>query len=256
MSNSFKMDLNRLLMPKGYLLFAVGVAVVYPIVLTVVLKLVGMAMGESFACTLQSFTVYSLSAALYLAIIITEFLHMEVNEGILRNKIISGKNRAEILGSYCLVMAIFAVVLQILSAVSVMVSMWVCRAEFEIPSRTDVVSMTALYAVAGACVSVFYCALYCIFCTTKAAMILPALVAVCTKLGMMYVQYKLYPETGVCTLTGMKLSVFTFLDRYMPFSYFLMVPHWDIASYVIGCGGMAVISLIVGLIVFERTDLK
>lgn len=256
MRNSFKMDVARLFMTKAYLLFAAGVAVLYPVLLTIILKLIGMAMGENLVCGPQSFMTYSTSAAVYVAIMVTVFLHAEVSEGILRNKIISGKKRSVIFGSYCAVVAVYAVVLQVLSVVSVAGSMFLCRAVFEIPSWTDVIFMTVLNAAAGACVSVFSCALYCIFCAGKAAMVLPALVVVCTKLGLMYVLYKLYPETGICTLTGVRLAVFTFLDRYVPFSYFLAMPHWDIASYAIGCGGMLILSLGIGIIVFDRIDIR
>jgi len=256
MSNSLRMDFSRLFMLKIYNMFAIGVSVVGPVLVNIILWAVGKMMGVPLVCNMDNFLNYSRTSALYIAIAATFFLYTEINEGILRNKIVSGKKRTEILLSYSFTMVVYAVILQVAAELSTLVSMAALGAKFILPSWTIVFEMIGIHAAAGVAIAIFFTVLYCVFCTTRAAMILPALVAVCSRIGLIYVLDKLYPESGVCTLTGAKLAVFTFIDRFIPFSYLVTVPHWDLKNYALGCGSMIALSLLIGIPVFKRIDVK
>ena len=67
---------------------------------------------------------------------------------------------------------------------------------------------------------------------------------------------KLYPNDGLCGLTGTKLTAYTFFDRFVPYSYFTATPHYDMGSYAVGCAGLVLISTAIGLIVFKNKELR
>ena len=67
---------------------------------------------------------------------------------------------------------------------------------------------------------------------------------------------KLYPETGYCLLTGTKLQVYTLYDRYRPYAFFTGVNYHDLGKCLIGCIILSLISLAIGMIVYEKREFK
>ena len=53
-----------------------------------------------------------------------------------------------------------------------------------------------------------------------------------------------------------KIKVFTAIDRFVPFMYLQGSLRWDGISYATGITALTVISLAVGLIVFDRRELS
>ena len=107
------------------------------------------------------------------------------------------------------------------------------------------------------CMSVgaFSTALIMIFGGSKISYVAGLAIAFVMKVLDTYVLDKLYPEKGNCTLTGAKLFLFKFIDRFIPYSYFSMEPHWDTLSYLVGCLGLILISTAVGLFVFDKKEI-
>ena len=67
---------------------------------------------------------------------------------------------------------------------------------------------------------------------------------------------KLYPDYGICQLTGTKLKLYTFYDKYVPYAHCSGTPRWEMSSCVIGSVALIVISLIIGMIAFEKKEIK
>ena len=62
--------------------------------------------------------------------------------------------------------------------------------------------------------------------------------------------------TDVSNLSDIKIKAYTVIDRFVPFMYLQGSPRWDGMSYATGIAVLTVISLAVGLIVFNRRELS
>ena len=72
----------------------------------------------------------------------------------------------------------------------------------------------------------------------------------------MEVNDKLYPTQGSCSLSGMKLAVYNFYDRFVPYSYLSMRPHHSILIYLAGAAGMIAVSVIIGMFIFNNKEIQ
>ena len=258
MLNSIRVDIARLLATKGYVVMMMVVSILYPG------TLMGMLWGlyrllhikESYACSMNDFTGYGNMAAFFLAIMLTSYLHTEIEDGMLRNKIIFGKRRLMITASYCVVAALIAIVMQVCAMLSTAGTAAILGMEFEDALLGTMVRYAIVVTGAGIVVAIFLTMMYLLFCNTKLAAVIPAAIAIITKLLSVEVLDKLYPKEGECTMTGIRLAMYTVFDRYNPFSYLLGELRWENESYIIGCMVFLICSLVIGGIAFSRKDLK
>lgn len=255
MINALRVDIRRYLMTKSFLLFALFVAVAQPVFMRLIMMGFGISMHLGASVDLNEFSVYSSMASIYLAVLVTMFLHAEAGEGIIRNKMISGKKRHEILLSYCTVNAALAAILQSISVLATVCVGFCTGSTFDV-AMEEVVRFTGISILAGVAISIFYTVLYLCFCTTKAAAALPAVVAIIMKLVLVFVMDALYTTSGVPKVTGTALQVYRCFDRYVAFSHLTGEPRWDNMSYLVGNMVVIVISLVVGILVFRKKDMK
>lgn len=256
MLNTMRVDFRRLFSEKWICAIVGMVSVAFPFFLMAVLCVFGKAMNEKIICENSIFTSYAAMIPFYLAILMTFFLHAELEDGILRNKFISGKKRTSVLLSYCSVAAVLAIVMQLLSIIFTAVFAVFLGLEFEAVTPMEIVHYTIITTLAGITVGVFLAIVYLCFCNSKMAMVIPVGIAILMKIVLVEVLDKLYPESSVCTLTGTRLAVYTWIDRYVPFAHLIGELRWDTPSYLIGCGGWLILSLVIGSIVFSRKDIK
>jgi len=114
----------------------------------------------------------------------------------------------------------------------------------------------SVYIYSGCALAVFFTAMVFIFGGTKAAYIVPAITALGLKVTSTLLLNYLYPPDGVSSLSDLKIKAYTMIDRFVPFMYLQGTPRWDGISYATGIGVLTLISLAVGLIVFDRRELS
>ncbi len=212
---------------------------------------VGTAMGaDDIAFIFNSIAAFVVTAA---TLFITD---REFSNGCIRNKLISGVKRTDaFLSAVCggmLQGAIYTIFAFVLS--SILSGLFTIGfIGFSIPEAADYWLVTIMSCIA---IGAFSTALVMMLGGNKLSYVIGLLLAFVMKVWDTFILDKLYPEKGFCKLTGTKLAVYSFVDRYIPYSYLITRPHYDMASYVIGCLAMVILSVVIGLIVFNRRELR
>ncbi len=200
--------------------------------------------------------VYTAMAAFLVTAATLFITDREFSNGCIRNKIISGVKRTDaFLSAVCGGMLQGALYTVFACLISIPFAKF-CTAGFigyTIPEVADYWLVTIMACVA---IGAFSTALVMMLGGSKLSYVIGLLVAFVMKVLDTAVLDKLYPEKGFCTLTGTKLAVYQFVDKYVPYSYLVIRPHYDMSCYVIGCAGMIIISVVIGLIVFNKKELK
>lgn len=255
MLNTLRVDFKRYVMSKMFMIFAVIVAIVEPLASAVLINAVGKAIKREIYVTINDFAGYASLASIILAVTITMFLHAEAGEGIIRNKLISGKKRYQVILSYCIVNSVMSVALQVVNVITVAVVAFGTGAGFE-NSVEEIMGFIAIAILAEIAVSILYTVAYLCFCTQRVAIAVPGAIAIFMKLASVVILDALYPGSGVPKVTGMTLKIYEGIDRYVPFFHLTPPVRFDSASYVIGNIAVIVVSLLIGIFVFSRKDLK
>lgn len=255
MLNAIRVDFKRLLMTKSFVFLGLLIAVIAPIMQQLLFLGITKTMQEDVPVTMNDLTGYTSMAAIYLAVFVAAFLYAETGEGIVRNKIISGTKRSHILFSYCITNSLVAVILQVLSTISTVVVPVLVHSKFEC-NLQEIIRFVEISSLAGAAISVLYTVLFICFCTSKVSVAIPASVAILMKIILIIIMDALYTSSGVPKVTGSTLASYELFDRFWAFSHLTGMLRWDNASYLIGNIALIVISIIVGVIVFAKKNLK
>ncbi len=255
MINAIKVNLRKLFIGKTYLSIMTVTGVAYPFVALMFTKMIFALINQQYVLEMSAFESYSAYAALVIAFAVTKFFHSEFQDGVLRNKLVSGQKRKEVFLSACFVSSVFATITQIVSTLTIIVFSWITRISMSEIDFGEVMEYTFVTVLAGIAVAVFYSAFYLCHGNSKLAIAIPMGVSIFVKIVLTYIMDKLYPQIGVCKLTGTRLFVYQMIDKYSPYAYFWGEIRWSLSSYVIGSGLLILISLIIGMIVFQRKDL-
>ncbi len=180
----------------------------------------------------------------------------EFSNGCIRNKLISGVRRSDVfLSSVCggmLQGAIYTIFAFLISAIFTML-FTAGFIDYSVPEVADYWLVTTMTSMA---IGAFSTALVLMLGGNKLCYVIGLLLAFVMKVWDSFILDKLYPEKGSCTLIGAKLAVYRFVDKYIPYSYLMTRPHYDFGSYIIGCFAMVILSVVIGLIVFNKKELK
>lgn len=255
MINALRVDIRRYLMTNGFVILVAFMSIVQPVAIRLAMMGTTKLMHDADSVNMLEFSSYTSMAGLYLAVVVTMFLHTEAGEGIIRNKIISGKKRHEILFSYCMVNAMLAAILQTISVLVTAFAGLCTKAAFEV-TCAEVFRFTIVSILAGVAVSTFYTAIYLCFCTRKAAIALPVCMAIIMKILMFVIADALYTESGIPKVSGITLMIYKGFDRFVPFAHLTGTLRWDNVSYLIGSLGLIAFSLVIGILAFSKKDMK
>lgn len=255
MINAIKVNLRKLLIGKTYLSIMFAVGVMYPLVVLLFMKMIYAIINQQYVLELSVFEAYSTYATFVIAFGVTKFFHSEFQDGVLRNKLVSGQRRKEVFLSSCFVSSVFAVITQIVSILTIFVFAWMTGISMSEIVFGEVMEYTFVMVLAGIAVSVFYTAIYMCYGNSRIVIAVPMGISIFVRIMLMYIMDKLYPQTGVCKLTGTRLFVYQMIDKYSPYAYFFDNIRWNLGTYVIGSGLLTVASLIIGLIIFQKKDL-
>jgi ABC-type transport system involved in multi-copper enzyme maturation permease subunit len=179
----------------------------------------------------------------------------DFTDGTIKNRLAVGNKRSSIFLSACIFSAIVSAAVQLLDALVLIIISLIIPGGFSMPLEIFLVNLS-VYIYSGCALAVFFTAMVFIFGGTKAAYIVPAITALAFKVTSTLLLNYLYPPDGVSGLSDLKIKAYTMIDRFVPFMYLQGTPRWDGISYATGIGVLTLISLAVGLIVFDRRELS
>ena len=177
-------------------------------------------------------------------------------DGCIRNKLISGVARSE-----TFVSAVFGGMLQ--GAVYTLVAFLSSNIialfassgylEYTVSEIGTCWLITLMTCIA---IGAFSTTLVMVFGGSKIAYVVGLTIAFGMKLLVTVVQDKLYPSNGLCKLKGTKLLIYRCVDSYVPYSYLSAFPHQKFVNYFVGCFGLSALSIVIGLIIFAKKEIK
>lgn len=179
----------------------------------------------------------------------------DFEDGCIRNKLISGVKRSDAFLSAVISGMLQGVLLSFVAFVASMITLPIFSKGFMNYTIPEVADYWLIITMSCMAIGAFSTAVIMIFGGSKISYVVGLAIAFVMRVLDTYVLDKLYPEKGHCTLTGAKLVLFKFIDRFIPYSYLSMEPHWDTISYIVGCGGLILISTLVGLFVFSKKEI-
>lgn len=180
----------------------------------------------------------------------------EFSNGCIRNKLISGVKRTDAFLSAVLCAMLQGVIYTMFACVISVIISKLFTLGFLNNSTSEIADLWLITTMACMAIGVFSASVVMMLGGNKASYVVGLLIAFVMKVWDTRIIDKLYPTKGHCTLTGVRLEVYRFVDRYIPYSYLMQEQHYDMGSYIIGCSAMIIISVVVGLIVFNKRELK
>ncbi|MBQ1371583.1 MAG: hypothetical protein IIY70_01505, partial [Oscillospiraceae bacterium] len=176
--------------------------------------------------------------------------------GFIKNKILSGASRTGILlSAVCggIFQGVMLSLLSFLSSVAVAFLFADGNLSYSVP---EIAKNWIVITMASGTVAAFCTALVIMLGGSELSNFIDFALLFLVQIASPRVVAQLYPADGLCSLTGTKLAVYTFLDKFFPYFYFTATPHYPMGTYVLGCGGLILISAAIGLLVFNKRDLK
>ncbi|MCR5213318.1 MAG: hypothetical protein K6E10_02810 [Eubacterium sp.] len=180
----------------------------------------------------------------------------DYSDGCIRNKIISGASRTSIYlsGATC------GLLHGVIHSMAACITSILCNLIFSLKWNTYTVQEISDYwlIITLSCMAlgVFSTTLIIVLGGHKSSYVIGLSIVIAMKILSLDVLDKLYPEEGKCTLTGLKLDLYQFIEKYVPFLYTIVRPHFGFSTYMLGAGGLIIISLILGLVIFNRKEIR
>lgn len=180
----------------------------------------------------------------------------EFSDGIIKNKMCSGAKRSNIFLSAVLSSALIAFIMSAINQIVSILTALVLTEGFYNMMASEIALSFMDNIIASVAIAVFSTTLIMIMGGKNISYVIGLGIAFVFKLIGMEVIDKLYPEKGLCQLTGFKLSLYTFYDRFIPYAHTDGSPRWGIGSTLAGCLGTIIIATLIGLTVFRKKDIK
>jgi len=247
-------DMRNLIMSRVFRFGILAVAF-YNLFTAVVFKIIfrymgGELYGDNILGTFASYAPFVV-AALVLFVFMGNF-----TDGIIRNKFISGASRRDIICSALLTGGMGGVLITAIAEISAFILTLFFTPGFYGLTASDIADYCLVMMIASCALGIFMTMILMVLGGTKTAYVAGLAVTFIFKLMTAEVADKLYPESGVSLLTGVRLAMYRFYDRYVVFSYFSEMLRHDFKDYVIGALGLMIISFIAGTVLFEIKEIK
>lgn len=250
----FAADIRRLLKSKMFyslnIFWVVGYGLMFVLffgLLDKFLGIDGMYVEDIF---LQEISLLPLISSIFTG----SYIGQEFRDGTIRNKIIRGIGRLEIyISAIC-----YTIFVSLVTQVTIFLTSLVLGYSFldGCLSVSGLILKSGIFILAGTAVGVFFTGLIYIFGSGKASYVICPSLAIAFFFVTMYVEQKLYPQNGICTLTDSMKNVFLFIDKYIPFTYFYGDLMYNAKCYIIGSIGLAVLGIVMGAVSFKKKDLE
>lgn len=197
----------------------------------------------------------SVSIFVVTALTVTVYIS-EYTDGIIKNKLCSGAKRSSIFFAAELSSAFTTFCVTAMIQIVMLLVALVFSEGFLNMTASEVAFSYSELLVASMSIAIFSTSLIMIMGGKGASYVIGLGIAFAFKIIDMEVLDKLYPDYGICKLTGTKLKVYTFYDRFVPYAHCSGTPRWDMSSCVAGSLVLIIISLIIGLIAFKKKEIK
>ncbi|MCR5585455.1 MAG: hypothetical protein K6F63_08500 [Lachnospiraceae bacterium] len=249
-------DLRKLFRDKTFLA-SMEANVSYALVIAVLLKIVKYFFihesdlaAEDTCFTFQGISIFLVTASTLFTTI------SEYSDGCIRNKIISGARRHEVFLSAMICGMIQGLVHALIACFTSVLICFTLSSGFAILTAAEVINYWLLTALVCVTLGGFTTSLIMILGKSRFSYITGIALAVGMKIFSMEILDKLYPENGVCTLTGARLHIYLFFDRFVPYLHVTMPPHWPVADYLAGNLGLLLLATAAGLVLFRKKELQ
>ncbi len=214
-----------------------------------VLFIKGQVASDEIAFSFTNIAVFVVTATTLLV------MQGDFEDGCIRNKLISGVKRRDAFLSVVISGMLLGALLSFIAFVSSMAVLPIFSEGFMNYKVSEIADYWLIITLSCMAIGGFSASLIMVLGGSKLSYVVGLAIAFGLETLDTHVLDKLYPEKGNCTLTGSKLLLYKFIDRYIPYSYLSIGPHWDSASYLAGCTGLILISVIIGLLVVERKEI-
>ena len=230
----------------GYMLFS---AILLWVVLHIFLK-DGALNGEDVLDSYDSLAGFVITGA-SLAVFSGDY-----TSGIVRNKIISGAKRRNIAISAITCGALIGALLCIIYVITGVVLVPFFTEGLRILRVSEAADAFLVFTLASMAVGAFSTMQVLVLGGSKVSYVVGLLTAFFLKIANIEVCEKLYPEKGLCTLQGAKLVLYRAFDRFVPYSHFSLMTRWKFTDYLIGSLSLIVISYFIGIVLFQKKEIK
>ena len=184
------------------------------------------------------------------------FFTSDFANGTIRNKLISGLRKSEVFISSVLSGMFASVLITVVVTLFEFLLTIVLSEGFMTYNLAELSDNFLMLIITAASIGAFASMITLVFAQTRFAYFAGFVIAFFIKLFNSEVAQDLYPMNGNCLLTGTKLALYTAYDRFSPFIHFEGYPRWDILSYLIGGVILTALSIGIGLIIFNRKEIK
>lgn len=193
-------------------------------------------------------------SAIIIAVIATFFVGQELRNGVIRNRLVCGCSRIVCFLSSVITAWIATTFMQLVAYVMSFVFGKVLGESY-LDNMYTLKNM-ALWICASFAVAIFSVLIVYICGESNASYVASGAIAVILYFVINRVNDKLFPQDGIVKITGTKLTIYQGISKYFAFSYLSLPRTYEIRVYVIGCLAMAILSLVIGCVVFSRKELK
>lgn len=235
----------------------IGASMIYALAFVVILKVIMYFVADgSFIYGEDIVSAYNDIAIFVITAFAVMFFTSDFANGTIRNKLVSGLRKSEIFISSVL-SGMFASVLISVAVILFETLLTLIFSEgFMTYNLAELSDNFLMHMITAASIGAFASMITLIFAQTRFAYFAGFVIVFFINLFNSEVAQDLYPMNGNCVLTGTKLALYTAYDRFSPFIHFDAYPRWDILSYLAGSVVLTAISIGIGLIIFNRKEIK
>lgn len=249
-------DMRASLLNKGIRILALVFAtylIGYVIIMSILLHVIAgnVRLNADDVLTVYNETSIFVITAATLIIYVNEFMN-----GTIRNKLCSGSKRSEIFLAAIINSAFMATLLAIMcQTLELILSLIFTNGLYGL-TLADAAYSFSETTISGIAIAIFSTSLIMMMGGTNASYVVGLGIALAFKVFGLSVQQKLYPEKGLVSIKGAKLAIYTFYDRFVPYAHCSGTPRWTVTDVSLGCAVLILLSIITGLIVFNKKELK
>ena len=248
-------DTRKILTHSGFKICLI-INITYPLITLLLLKLLqlfinrGDINADSVAFLYASFASLLVTASTLLT------TACEFSDGCIRNKLISGAGRHEVVIS-AIIGGMFQGLIHTMTAFVTSVFMClVFTTGFDGYSISEVADYWLVITFAAMAIGAFSTMIVMVMRGGKLSYVISLVISVGMNIGSMEVLDKLFPSAGKFDLVGSKLLIYTSIDRFVPYMYLAVRPHYGFGSYIAGTLGLIIISMAIGIIIFNKKEIS
>ncbi len=180
----------------------------------------------------------------------------DFSDGFMRNKLISGVRRYEIMLSAVIGGLLQGFIHAAVSSIFAVVFTPIFCTGFTGYTISEAAEYWLIITLASMAIGVFSTVLIMVLGGGKASYVVGLVISISMSIFSLRVIDQLFPSKGNCSLTGIKLMVYRFFDRFVPYMYFASRPHYEFSDYLMGSLGLIILSTIIGILIFNRKELN